>query len=165
MLSLSSTRLAIHMDIHMEVRAIPSFTDIASACSLPRGLVAADISSRNIAFTCGQLSQATKEDLFSVLGQPEVDNLIRLDGQPINNNLPKQIVNVATWGDWTEGYEEDLRVIDFGEAFMHGEEPERLAQPGALRVPESIFTDTLDYRLDLWRTGIVVRTMRFCKAG
>ena len=162
MLSLSPTRLAIHM----EVRAIPSFTDIAlAACSLPYGLLAADISGRNIAFTCGKLSQATKEDLFSVLGQPEVDNLVRLDGQPIKDSLPKQLVNVADWENWIEEYEEDLRVIDFGEAFMQGEEPERLAQPAGMQVPESIFTDTLDYRMDLWRIGIVVRTMRFCKVG
>ena len=106
------------------------------------------MSSRNIAFTCGQLPQTTKEDFFSVLGQPEVEYLVRLDGQPIRKGLPKQLVNVAAWVNWIEEYEEDLRLIDFGEAFIHGEEPERLAQPNALRVPESIFTDTFDYRMD-----------------
>ena len=75
------------------------------------------------------------------------------------------MVNVAAWENWTEEYEEDLRVIDFGEAFIHGKQPERLAQPDALRVPESIFTDNLDYRMDLWRIGIVVGIMRFCKSG
>ena len=110
------------------------------------------------------MSQATKEDLFEVLGRPEVENLVRLDGQPIKDSLPKQMVNVASWKAWFEEYDEDLRVIDLGEAFMHGAEPEKLAQPDALRVPESIFTDTLDYRSDLWRIGIVVRTRRFCKA-
>ena len=111
------------------------------------------------------MSKATKEDLFSVLGQPEVEDLVRLDGQPIKDSLPKQLVNVAAWEDWIEEYEEDLRVIDLGEAFKHGEEPERPALPHALRVPESIFTDTVDYRQDLWRIGVVVRIMRFCKAG
>ena len=111
------------------------------------------------------MSQATKEDLFKVLGQPEVEGLVRLDGQPIKDSLPKQLVNVAAWENWIEEYEEDLRVIDLGEAFKHGEAPEYSAQPHALLVPESIFTDTVDYRLDLWRIGIVVRLMRFCKAG
>ena len=101
------------------------------------------------------MSQATKEDLSKVLGEPEVEDLVRLDGQPIKDSLPKQMANVATWYDFDE-WDEDLRVIDLGEAFMHGKKPESLAQPDALRVPESIFTDTLDYRLDLWRVGIVV---------
>lgn len=65
------------------------------------------------------------------------------------------------WDNWTEEDEEDLRIIDFGEAFLQGAEPKRLAQPGTLRKPETIFKDKFDHRLDLWRAGIVVRTLRF----
>ena len=38
---------------------------------------------------------------------------------------------------------------------MNGEEPERLAQPPALRVPESLFTDNLDYTglVAYWQCG------------
>ena len=57
--------------------------------------------------------------------------------------------------------EEDLRIIDFREAFLQGAEPTRLAQPDTLRAPETIFTDHFDYRLDLWRAGIVVRRLHF----
>lgn len=31
-----------------------------------------------------------------------------------------------------------------------------MAQPSNLRVPETIFTDRFDYRLDLWRAGWMV---------
>lgn len=65
------------------------------------------------------------------------------------------------WDNWTEEDEEDLRIIDFGEAFLQGAEPKKNAQPGTLRKPETIFKDKFDYRLDLWRAGIVVRTLRF----
>ncbi|KAF4768961.1 hypothetical protein N7455_008914 [Penicillium solitum] len=34
-------------------------------------------------------------------------------------------------------------------------QPEKLAQPSILRVPETIFTDRFDYRLDLWRAGCI----------
>ena len=89
--------------------------------------------------------------------------MVRLDGQPIDDSLPRQLVDVAAWEDWIEEDEEDIRVIDFGQASMHGQEPERLAQPEGLIVPESILTNTFDYRMDLWHIGIVVRAIHFCK--
>ena len=103
------------------------------------------------------MSQATKEDLFDILGGPEQEELARLDGKPLNNSLPKQLVKTAGWDNWTDEDEEDLRVIDFGEACLQGTEPRMLAQPDNLRAPETIFTTNFDYRLDLWRAGIVVR--------
>lgn len=98
-----------------------------------------------------------KEDLFDVLGTPEIEELARLDGKPLEDSLPRQLVKTAGWDNWTDEDEEDLRIIDFGEAFLQGAEPTRLAQPDTLRAPETIFTDIFDCRLDLWRIGIVVR--------
>ena len=98
-----------------------------------------------------------KEDLFDVLGTPELEELARLDGKPLEDSLPRQLVKTAGWDNWIDEDEEDLRIIDFGEAFLHGAEPTRLAQPDTLRAPETIFTDNFDCRLDLWRVGIVVR--------
>jgi hypothetical protein len=46
---------------------------------------------------------------------------------------------------------------DLGEAFTRESIPEKLAQPGGLQAPETIFTDKFDYRLDLWRAGLIVR--------
>lgn len=116
----------------------------------------ADISSRNICFTCSHLSQSSEGDIFDVLGAPESEELARLDGKPIADGLPKQLVKVASWDNWADEDEEDLRLIDFGEAFLQGQEPTRLAQPDALRAPETILTNKFDYRLDLWRAGIAV---------
>ena len=62
----------------------------------------------------------------------------------------------ASWDNWTDEDEEDIRVIDFGESFDQGAEPEKLAQPDTLRAPETILTTKFDYRVDLWRCGIVV---------
>lgn len=116
-----------------------------------------DISGRNIAFTCNSLSNATEEQLFEVLGSPEIEPLARIDGKPLEVGLPTQLVKAAEWVDWIDEDDEDLRVLDFGESFFQGKEPKKLAQPGSLRVPETIFTDSFDHRVDLWRTGCMVR--------
>lgn len=47
-------------------------------------------------------------------------------------------------------------MIDWGEAFKNGMEPSRLAQPGDLMAPETIFTGHFDHRIDLWRAGCIV---------
>lgn len=82
--------------------------------------------------------------------------MIREDGQPIDPRFPKHIVRQAEWDHWLDEDKEDVRLIDWGETFRTGEEPERLAQPVDCKAPETIFTDYLDYRTDLWRAGIVV---------
>ncbi|KAF6241419.1 hypothetical protein HO173_000129 [Letharia columbiana] len=89
------------------------------------GYAHGDISSRNIVFTCNHLSQASKEDLFNILGPPESENLTRLDGEPSGDSLPKQLVKTVGWDNWTEEDEEDLRIIDFGEAFLQGGRAEK----------------------------------------
>lgn len=107
----------------------------------------------------------TKECLFEILGKPEPAELVRKDGKPTSNNIPRQLVKAVSWVDWIDEDEEDLRIIDLGEAFLHeGRKTKKLAQPGSLRAPETIFTDGFDHRIDLWRAGIVVRknpTSRF----
>lgn len=39
-----------------------------------------DISGRNIAFTCTHLWNQTEEQLFDILGFPEIEPLTRVDG-------------------------------------------------------------------------------------
>lgn len=115
-----------------------------------------DISGRNIAFTCTQFSHTTEDQLFNVLGSPEIEPLARIDGLPLENGLPGQLVKAAEWIDWIDEDDEDIRLFDVGESFLQGEKPRKLSQPGILRVPETIFTDSFDYRVDLWRAGCMV---------
>lgn len=97
-----------------------------------------------------------EEELLEVIGAPKVEPLARLDGVPLPDNLPRQLVQAAEWVKWIYEDEEDIRLFDFGESFLQGEEPESLAQPGLLRVPEIIFTGRFDHRVDLWRAGCMV---------
>ena len=143
----------------MEVRSLPPY--IYARVGFHRTHFLLDISGRNIAFSCTNLWKQTKEQLFDVLGFPEVESLTRVDGTPLANGLPSQLVKAAEWDDWIDEDDEDIRLFDFGESFFQGLEPKTLAQPGPLRVPETIFTDSFDYRVDLWRTGCMVRQSIF----
>ena len=116
------------------------------------------MSGANVAFTSDRLSQLTEEKLFEVLGTPESVELIRRDGKLLDHGVPGQLVKATGWDNWIDEDDEDIRVLDLGEAFLKGAEPEKLPQPSHLRAPETIFMDSCDSRHDLWRAGIMVRT-------
>ncbi|KAI1938446.1 hypothetical protein LOZ66_003249 [Ophidiomyces ophidiicola] len=100
------------------------------------GLVHGDSSGRNTAFSCNRLSQLSEKDLFEVLRAPRVEDLVRIDGAPLADGVPHQMVEHAKWDDWIDEDDEDLRILDFGEAFHQGSAPSKLSQPGNLQVPE-----------------------------
>lgn len=108
-------------------------------------------------FTCPRLAFLPQNDLFEILGVPEFEALARVDVQVLEPGVLKQLVKKAGWVNWIEEDDEDIRLIDFGEAFVQGSKPDRLAQPPDLRASETIFTDHFDHRLDLWRAGLTVR--------
>lgn len=99
----------------------------------------------------------TEQCLFEVIGSPEPEELVRLDGEALSKHVPGQLVESVKWIDWVDEAEEDIRIIDLGEAFLHGKQLGKLAQPSSLQAPETISTDEVGYRLELWRAGIVVR--------
>ncbi|KAG4436787.1 hypothetical protein IFR05_007721 [Cadophora sp. M221] len=115
------------------------------------------ISGSNLGFTCPSLAHLPENELFDILGTPVTEVLARVDGQPLEPGVPKQLVKKAFWDNWIDEDDEDIRLIDFGEAFTQGSSPDRLAQPPDMRAPETIFMDHFDCRLDLWRAGITVR--------
>lgn len=110
-----------------------------------------------MAFTAKHLAKVPKEKLFEVIGAPSIENVERVDGQPLADGIPSYLVKSATWGGWVNEYDEDFRLLDFGESFVQGREPEIITQPGGLMPPETVLTEEFDYRVDLWRVGIAVR--------
>jgi hypothetical protein len=116
----------------------------------------ADISGSNIAFTARILARSSVKSMMKILGTPKFEKLVKLDGEPLSPGMPEQLVAKANWDTWVDEDEEDVRIIDFGEAFAHGAEPADLAEPGDLQAPENIFTGRFDYRVDLWRAGCTV---------
>ncbi|KAL2016795.1 hypothetical protein VTK56DRAFT_2964 [Thermocarpiscus australiensis] len=126
-----------------------------------RALPLADISGGNVAFTARNLARLSAKSMLKIIGPPKFEKLVRLDGQPLAPGMPEQLVEAAGWAGWIDEDDEDIRIIDFGEAFAHGAEPAKLAEPGQLQVPERIFTGRFDYRVDLWRAGCTIYTLLF----
>jgi serine/threonine-protein kinase SRPK3 len=110
-----------------------------------------------MAFSGRRLSNMTKESLFEILGTPFTEELTRIDGMPIVDGIPKYLVRNASWDGWVNDDKDNLRLLDFGEYFVQGEEPEIITQPGGLMAPETVLTEVFDYRVDLWRVGMAVR--------
>lgn len=82
--------------------------------------------------------------------------MTRIDGLPLEPGIPKQLVERAKWPGWVDEDEEDVRLIDFGEAFVQGSRPDTISQPPGFRPPERLLTNDFDHRLDLWCTGLTV---------
>lgn len=94
--------------------------------------------------------------MFKILGNPVSEKLAYLDNKPLLPGMPEQLVQKAGWDAWIDEDDEDVRVIDFGEAFPHGAKPPDLAEPLDLQTPERIFTGKFDYKVDLWYVGCTV---------
>ncbi|KFY22231.1 hypothetical protein V493_06748 [Pseudogymnoascus sp. VKM F-4281 (FW-2241)] len=125
------------------------------------GFAHGDVSTKNMAFAAHNLSKASKSKLFEVLGAPSVENVARIDGQPLADGIPSYLLRSATWEGWVSECDEDFRLLDFGESFIHGREPDIITQPGGLMPPETVLTEEFDYRVDLWRAGIAIYSFVF----
>lgn len=69
-------------------------------------------------------------------------------------------MEAARWVHWMDETKDAIRLIDFGGAFhSEGPRPEKLNQPAEFRAPETLLTETLDWRVDLWSVGITVGVM------
>lgn len=68
-----------------------------------------------------------------------------INGTPLENGLPMQVVKAAEWVEWIDEDDEKIWLLDIGEGFLQGEELKKLPQPGTLRVLEKIFTDCFNY--------------------
>lgn len=90
------------------------------------------------------------------MGSPETAELLNADGSDLGPHLPRQLVGMTQWSDWTDEFDEDLCLVDFGQSFCHDAVPTALSQPYDLRVPETLLAPQFDYRVDLWRLGCIV---------
>ncbi|KAG8156637.1 hypothetical protein KVR01_013428 [Diaporthe batatas] len=148
----------------LEVAAILRITKqlLQALASLHKaGYAQGDVSARNIAFTASCFEDCSEERLTEIIGPPKTEELRPVDGEPLKDSLPKYLVESTRWDDWLEEDNEDICLIDWGQAFARGAEPAKIAQPFGLNAPETVFTPHIDYRIDLWRAGWIIYFLIF----
>ncbi|KAG6035965.1 hypothetical protein E4U41_005881 [Claviceps citrina] len=134
------------------LRAVSSFHEA--------GFAHGDLSGANVVFTVSGIGSLSEDELLHLMEPPETNESIRqggIDEIPVSTPL----VRTADWYEWIDDDREDIRVIDWGEAFKHGQVPDRLNQPKVLRAPETMFAGPFDHRVDLWRAGIIIYMLVF----
>lgn len=101
-----------------------------------------------------QLPYVTEEQLFDLLGTPQVTPIVRKDGKALDSDVPRELVMSADWQTW---WPDEIRLIDFQGSFPHGDTPPCILRPEHLTPPEMIFAEKADSRIDLWGAGMIVR--------
>lgn len=116
-----------------------------------------DLHTRNLAFTIPSLQALREEDFLRKLGRPETGIVQRTDGQPLGPGLPRYLVRPTSYHQDIETSFGPIKIVDFGQSFLRNESPDTLHTPFPYRAPEIIFQDKVDYRVDLWSMGCLVR--------
>ncbi|CAI7614278.1 unnamed protein product [Penicillium viridicatum] len=115
-----------------------------------------DLHTRNLAFAMPYIDDLTEERFTEMLGKPEVGYVQKRDGKCLEAGVPEYVVKPASYGNHSWNLAQDVKIIDFGESFLHTAPPETLHTPLSLRAPEVIFQDNIDYRVDLWSMGCML---------
>ncbi|KAJ6070587.1 hypothetical protein N7467_011906 [Penicillium canescens] len=115
-----------------------------------------DLHTRNLAFTMPYINNLTEEKFTEMLGKPEVGYVRRSDGKDLESGIPEYIVRPTSYRTHTWNSAQSIKIIDFGESFLHTAVPQTLHTPLPVRAPEVIFQDRIDYRVDLWSMGCMV---------
>jgi serine/threonine protein kinase len=91
------------------------------------------------------------------LGKPGIGHVRRSDGKDLEPGIPDYIVRSASYRSHFWSSSSSVKIVDFGESFLHTTIPQNLHTPLPVRAPELIFGESLDYRVDLWSMGCMVR--------
>lgn len=118
----------------------------------------ADLHTRNLAFSIPPLHELNEAELVGKLGSPQIGSITRKDGQPLEPGIPPYLVEPASYpGEMFFSFSQPkFKLIDFGGSFSSDDIPRTLHTPLAVRAPEIIFADKLDYRVDLWSLGCLI---------
>ncbi|RGP76702.1 heterokaryon incompatibility het-6 [Fusarium longipes] len=127
--------------------------DLLSTNNIAHG----DLYAKNIALVIPGLDSLNEDDFIAGLGKIETHAVTRIDGGPLADNVPTQVVRPATFPTRDSLLScPSIKVIDFGEGFFGDSPPANLNTATSIRPPEMIFDEPVDYRVDLWSGGCLI---------
>lgn len=117
-----------------------------------------DLHTRNLAFTMPYIDDLSEERFIRMLGKPDIGYVQKrenCDRKCLEPGIPEYIVRPASRQTlWNPA--QTVKILDFGESFLHTTISKTLHTPLSLRAPEVIFRDRIDHRVDLWSMGCMV---------
>ncbi|KAI3109579.1 hypothetical protein CBS147333_5564 [Penicillium roqueforti] len=117
-----------------------------------------DLHTRNLAFTMPYIDDLSEERFIRMLGKPDIGYVQKrenCDRKCLEPGIPEYIVRPASRQTlWNPA--QTVKILDFGESFLHTTIPKTLHTPLSLRAPEVIFRDRIDHRVDLWSMGCML---------
>lgn len=90
-------------------------------------------------FEIPYLDSWTIEHIHERFGEPSMNTVSRFDDQPLGPKIPLYTVEpIDFWSPGHETPEEQIKIIEFGEASFSHHERKKLRTPMPLRAPESL---------------------------
>lgn len=102
------------------------------------------------------MDNITEKKFVEMLGTPEIGYVQRRDGKNLEPGIPEYIVKPTPNRTHSWNSAQTIKIIDFGESFLHTAIPQTLHTPLPVRTPEVIFQDRIDHRVDLWSMGCML---------
>lgn len=123
-------------------------------------LTKTDLHTGNVAFTLPLLGSTREDELPILFGKPELGQIRRVSGGPLEPGIPEYLVRPLTYPLSTSSLSESVKIVDYGESFFDTDPPATLRTPLAVRAPEVVLGQSFDHRVDLWSMGCLVCLLR-----
>ncbi|KAF2861390.1 kinase-like protein [Piedraia hortae CBS 480.64] len=123
-------------------------------CLHQHGIVHGDLYTGNVVWTLRGVDDLTEEEFLRFFCYAQIKEVKSKDGSPLPPNVPRYLVkhDYRPTQAWNE---DDIMLIDFGQAFHLNSPPDGLVTPLQYRAPEIVFEETLDEKVDVWSAGML----------
>lgn len=124
-------------------------------------LMCVDIHPGNVFFRLPRnINNLTPDEIYQRYGEPELEQVTRTDGKPLDYGVPSHLVVPIWLGKASEEVEVEAEVIlgDFGESFMPSSSSRLYSNaPLSFRPPEARFAPTpLSFPADIWSLACLI---------